>query len=222
MNPAEVFRRIQEIGIIPALRTADVSGAVRAAAAICGGGIPILEISLAPPGALAVLEAVAKAQGSEMLIGAGTVLDADTVRRASQTGAQFIVTTGFSSAVVETAARSSLAIFAGAMTPTEVQTASLARPEAVKLFPCYAIGGPRYIKTLRGQYPHVDLIASGGVTLENCAEYLQAGACAVGVGGEIADAESIATGNHRVFAERARRFRKAITEAQPRGSVQQG
>jgi 2-dehydro-3-deoxyphosphogluconate aldolase/(4S)-4-hydroxy-2-oxoglutarate aldolase len=84
----------------------------------------------------------------------------------------------------------------------------------VKLYPCFASGGPRYVRALRGQYPHIEFVASGGVTLENCAEYVYAGACAVGVGGEIADHESMISGNHRLFTERARRFRKAIVAAQ--------
>jgi 2-dehydro-3-deoxyphosphogluconate aldolase/(4S)-4-hydroxy-2-oxoglutarate aldolase len=168
---------------------------------------------MALPGALKVLEAVAKAHENDMLVGAGSVIDGDGVRIAAAAGAQFIVTPGFSSDAVETAAELDVAIFVGALTPTEVQIASASSADAVKLFPCYAMGGPRYLKSLGGQYPHADLIASGGVGLDNCSDYFRAGACAIGVGGEIADAESMITGDHRVFTVRARRLREAVHEA---------
>ena len=220
-NPDELFRFVQQIGIIPAIRTPDVSACLRAAEAIGAGGIPILEISLAVPGAEENLEAVRKAQSGNLLVGAGSVIDEKMVHRAQQSGAQFIVTTGFSADVIQTARDCQLVILAGALTPTEVQGASAAGADAVKLFPCYATGGPRYVKTLRAQYPGVHLIASGGVTLENCAEYFRAGACAVGIGAEIIDAESLAIGNDRVFTERARRFRTAVMEiqAQRKGGI---
>ena len=173
----------------------------------------MIEMSLALPGALQALEAVAKAHGNNILVGAGSVLDGDSVRLAREAGAQFIVTPGFSSEAAEKAAELDLAIFAGALTPSEVQIASASGADAVKLFPCYALGGPRYVKSLRGQYPHVDLIASGGIGMSDCVEYFFAGACAIGVGGEIADAESMAAGNYRVFTVRARRFRKVMSEA---------
>lgn len=211
-----VFDRIQKIGLIPAVRTADSGAAVRTAAAIASGGIPVVEISLAPPDALDTLARVVRELGSEVLIGAGTVLDAEMVRRAHEAGCQFIVTTGFDRGTVEMARQVSLPIFPGAMTPTEVQAVLASGCHVVKLFPCYATKGPAYLRTLRAQYPSVNFIASGGVTLENCPEYFHAGACAVGVGSAIADSESISLGEFRIFKERAKRFRKVIAEAQAR------
>ena len=215
-NPAEAFRLIEQIGIVPAIRTPNRSACLSAAAAIAAGGIPLLEISLAVSGAEEILEAVRQSPGGLLLVGAGSVIDKKMVHRAHKAGAQFIVTTGCSTEVIRAARDCELVILSGAMTPTEVQEAAAAGADAVKLFPCYAVGGPRYVKTLRGQYPGVALIASGGVTLENCAEYFHAGACAVGVGAEMIDAASLATGDHRVFTERARRFRTAVTEARAR------
>ena len=211
-----VFQRIRKIGLIPAVRTADSNAAIRTAEAICAGGIPVVEISMATPNALDALRGVIRELGSEMLIGAGTVLDAQTVRKAHGIGCQFIVTTGFDAGAVKAAAEAGIPIFPGAITPTEVQYAISAGCKIVKLFPCYVMKGPVYVRTLHGQYPGVQLIASGGVTLENCSEYLQAGACALGVGGAIADSESIGLGEFRVFKERAKRFRKVIAEAQAR------
>ena len=213
MGRKDAFDRVKQIGIIPAIRSSHPDQAIHAAEAIRLGGISIIEVSLALPGALKVLEAIANAHGNHMLVGAGSVIDDQALRLARQAGAQFIVTPGFSSSAVSIAAELDVAIFVGALTPTEVQLAATSRADAVKLFPCYAVGGPRYLKALRGQYPHIDFIASGGVGLNDCEEYFRAGACAIGVGGEIADAESMATGHHRVFTVRAKRFREAVRAA---------
>jgi 2-dehydro-3-deoxyphosphogluconate aldolase / (4S)-4-hydroxy-2-oxoglutarate aldolase len=217
MSRINVFSRVKQVGIIPAIRSSDPATAIHAAEAIQAGGIPVIEVSLALPGALQVVEAVSRTHGNNILVGAGSVVDGDSVRLASEAGAQFIVTPGFSLEAVDKAAELDLAIFVGALTPTEVQIASASGADAVKLFPCYAMGGPRYVKSLRGQYPHVELIASGGVGLNDCVEYFFAGACAIGVGGEIADAESMAAGHHRVFTVRAKRFRKAMSELVRKG-----
>lgn len=209
----ETYKRVKEIGIIPAIRTSNQRLAVRAAEAIRAGGIPIIEVSLAPKNSLDVLDAVATSHSRSILIGAGTVVDAEGVRQAALAGARFMVTPGFSQEAVDKAKEYGLTIFAGAMTPTEVQMASASGAHAVKLFPCFATGGPRYLKTLRGQYPATEFIASGGVGLDNCEEYIRAGACAIGVGGEIADFESMAAGNFSVFTVRARRLLEAIRDA---------
>jgi 2-dehydro-3-deoxyphosphogluconate aldolase/(4S)-4-hydroxy-2-oxoglutarate aldolase len=217
MGRKDAFSRVKQVRIIPAIRSSDPDRAVRSAEAINLGGIPVVEISLALPRALKVLETVASVHGDHMLIGAGSVVDEQALRLAASAGAQFIVTPGFSSSAVNAAAGLDIAIFVGALTPTEVQTASSSGADAVKLFPCYAIGGPRYVRSLRGQYPHVELIASGGVGLNSCDEYLRAGVCAIGVGGEIADAESMAHGDYRVFTVRARRFREVVQAATSAG-----
>jgi len=209
----ETFERVKEVGIVPAIRSSNQDDAVRAAEAIDIGGIPIIEVSLAPKNALDVLDAVATAHGRSMLIGAGAVVDAEGVRQAALAGARFIVTPGFSREAVDKAKEYGLAIFAGAMTPTEVQLASASGADAVKLFPCFATGDARYLKALRGQYPATQFIASGGVGLENCEEYIRAGACAIGVGGEIIDAESMASGSFSRFTVRTRRLLQAVQNA---------
>ncbi len=208
-----VLELIKDVGIIPAIRPSAPEQAIHAAEAIDKGGIPIVEISLAVPGALLAIQAVHDAFGERILLGAGSVLDGDSVRLAHAAGAQFIVTSGFSKESVQMAHQLLVPVLVGALTPTEVQVAIASQPDAIKLFPCYALGGPRYVKSIRTQYPSAELIASGGVSLENCADYLRAGACALGVGGAIGDSESMAAGDHRLFTERARRFRKAVLEA---------
>lgn len=213
MDRQTAFGRIKEIGIVPAIRPSTAEQALHATEAINKGGIPIVEISMARPDALVALRAVHEAFDGRILLGAGSVLDGEGVRLAHAAGARFIVTSGFSREAVEVAHQLGIPVLVGALTPTEVQIASASQPDAVKLFPCYAVGGARYVKSMRSQYPQTELIASGGVGLENCAEYLRAGACALGVGGEIGDSESMAAGDHRLFTERARRFRKAVVEA---------
>lgn len=213
MGRTETFVRVRHEGIIPAIRTSEPAEAVHAVLAIQLGGIMVVEVSQAPAGSLAVLAAVAKTHGKHMLVGAGSVVNGEGVAMAAHAGAQFIVTPGFSPEAMVKAAELDLAIFVGAITPTEVQMASAGGADAVKLFPCFSMGGPRYLKALRGQYPQTQFIASGGVTLENCADYIRAGACALGIGGDIADAESMAAGDHRVFTVRAKRFREAVATA---------
>jgi 2-dehydro-3-deoxyphosphogluconate aldolase/(4S)-4-hydroxy-2-oxoglutarate aldolase len=209
----DTFERVKEAGIIAAIRTSNPQEAVKAAAAIRAGGIPIIEVSLAPQNALDVLDAVATAHSQSIIMGAGTVVDAEGVRQAALAGARFIVTPGFSAEAVAKAKEFGLAVFAGAMTPTEVQLASASGADAVKLFPCFATGGARYLKALRGQYPATEFIASGGIGLDNCEEYIRAGACAIGVGGEIADFESMAAGSFNILTVRTKRLRDAIRNA---------
>ena len=213
MAKLDTLKRVIDVGIIPAIRTASAHNAVRAADAIRQGGIPVIEISLAPKGGLDVLDAVATEHSQTMLIGAGTVVDAEGVRQAALAGAQFIVTPGFSAEAVAKAHEFGLAIFAGALTPTEVQVAAASGADAVKLFPCFAAAGTRYLRTLRSQYPEINFIASGGVGLDNCAEYIRAGACAIGVGSEIADVESMSVGDYRVFTVRSKRLKEAVRDA---------
>lgn len=209
----ETFKRVKAVGIIPAIRSSNQIDVLRASEAIRLGGIPIIEVSLAPKNALDVLNALASEHSQSILIGAGTVVDAEGVRQAALAGARFITTPGFSEEAVKKAKEFGIAIFAGAMTPTEVQEAAASGADAVKLFPCFATGGARYLKALRGQYPTTEFIASGGVGLDNCEEYIRAGACAIGVGGEIADFESMATGRFSIFTVRARRLVASVRSA---------
>ena len=213
MATVDTLRRVIDGGIIPAIRTSSAHIAVRTADAIRQGGIAIIEISLASKGALDVLDAVASEYGRDMLVGAGTVVDGEGVRQAALAGARFIVTPGFSAEAVIKAKEFGLAVFAGALTPTEVQVAAASGADAVKLFPCFAAAGTRYLRTLRGQYPEINFIASGGVGLDNCGEYIRAGACAIGVGSEIADFESMSVGDYRVFTVRSRRLKEAVSNA---------
>ena len=170
MDRTAVFQRIKEIGIIPALRSSDPDRGVSAAGAILAGGIPIVEVSMAYAAGIKVLDALVHALGDRMVLGAGTVTDPEEARVAREAGAQFVVTPGFSAEVCERCSALGMTVFAGAITPTEVQLASKSGADAVKLFPCYSMGGARYLRSLTGQYPKVEFIASCGISLERCTE----------------------------------------------------
>lgn len=210
MSTHASLRRVKEVGIIPAIRTSHKTDAVKAADAILAGGIPIIEISLAPKNALDALDAVATAHGTSMLIGAGSVVNGEGARQAALAGARFIVTPGYSAEAIAKAKEFGLAIFAGALTPTEVQIACASGADAVKLFPCFAAGGARYVRALCSQYPDAEFIASGGVSLENCPDYFRAGACAIGIGTDMVDSDLMSAGDYRVFTVRAKRLLEAV------------
>jgi 2-dehydro-3-deoxyphosphogluconate aldolase/(4S)-4-hydroxy-2-oxoglutarate aldolase len=218
---SDAWKSIKEAGIIPTIRTDDPEKGVHAAQAILVGGIPIIEVSLAVPGALRTLEAVAKALGKDMIVGAGSVIVPDMVRAAVDHGAVFIVTPGLSVAAIELGRLLNTLVLAGALTPTEVQTAFIAGENKVKLFPVDVDAGPRVVRALRAEYPEVEFIASGGVHLDTCAEYIHSGAVAVGIGAAIADSKSIEKGDHKLFTLRARRFVETVKHAQARWALAQ-
>src|SRR2546423_15264616 len=165
------------------------------------------------PGAIRALEKVADQFGEKIVLGAGTVLDPETARACMLAGAQFFVTPSLKLSTIEMVKRYSKVICPGALTPTEVVTAWEAGADIVKIFPCGNVGGPKYIKALRGPFPHIEMIPTGGVNLETTGEFLKAGACAVAVGGELVDAKLIREGRYDEMEERARQYQLAIGRA---------
>jgi len=213
MTREAVLSAILEIGIVPVVRTDSTEGAIRSIEAIYRGGIRAAEITMTVPGALRALEKVANEFGGQIVLGAGTVLDPETARACMLAGAEFIVTPALNPATIEMAKRYSKVITPGALTPTEVVTAWQAGADLVKIFPCSAVGGPKYIKALRAPFPQIEMIPTGGVTLETVGDFLRAGAAAVAVGAELIDGGHIREGKYEVFEERARRFLDAIAKA---------
>jgi len=187
--------------------------AVRAIEAIYQGGIRAAEITMTVPGALRALERVADAFGDKIVLGAGTVLDPETARNCMLAGAEFFVTPSLRQSTIEMARRYSKVICPGALTPTEVLTAWEAGADVVKVFPCGNVGGPKYIKALRGPFPQIEMIPTGGVNLETTAEFLKAGACAVAVGGELVDATLIRDNRYDLIEERARQYLAIVAQA---------
>jgi len=184
-----------------------------AAEAVCEGGISIVEITMTVPGAVEVIRELAKSAGTEILVGAGTVLNAEMARRCVEAGAEFLVSPGFHRGMVEFAVREGKLVMAGALTPTEVITAWEAGADFVKVFPCGLVGGAKYIKALRGPLPHVPLVPTGGVNLETAGEFIAAGAAALGVGGELVSAEALKAGRTEIIVEGARRFLGVVRSA---------
>ncbi len=205
--------RILEIGLVPVVRATSAREAMLACEAVCQGGIPIVEITMTVPGAVEVIRELANNNSAKVLIGAGTVLDAETARRCRDAGAQFLVSPGFNLGTVEFAVRENLLIMAGALTPTEVITAFNAGADFVKVFPCGNVGGAKYIKALKGPLPHIPLVPTGGVNLNTAAEFIEAGAAALGVGGELVQAEALKSGKPEIIVENARKFVAAVKQA---------
>ena len=220
MNNSEIVSRIKEIAVVPIVRTSNSDMALKAVHAVYEGGIPCVEITMTVDGAIKALEAVADKYGDRILLGAGTVLDPETARTCMLAGAQFFVTPALNTRTIELAKRYSKPIFPGALTPTEIMAAWEAGADGVKVFPCSAVGGAKYIKALKGPFPHIELVPTGGVSLETIGDFIAAGSSAVGVGGELIDNKSCALGNYSVFTERARKFREAASAARASSAAQ--
>jgi len=213
MTRQRILSSILDIGIVPVVRTTSAESAIQAVEAIYQGGIRAAEITMTVPGAIRALEKVADALGDKIVLGAGTVLDAETARIAMLAGAEFFVSPGLKLATIEMARRYSKVVVPGALTPTEVLAAWDAGADIVKIFPCGNLGGAKYIKALKAPYPHIEMIPTGGVNLETAGDFLKAGACAVAVGAELVDARAVKEGRFEVIVEKARQYLAVVAKA---------
>jgi 2-dehydro-3-deoxyphosphogluconate aldolase/(4S)-4-hydroxy-2-oxoglutarate aldolase len=207
-----VAKRIREIGIVPVVRATSAKHAQLAAEAVCAGGIPIVEVTMTVPGAVELIAQLAKTSGAEILIGAGTVLDAETARRCLDAGAQFIVSPGFDLDTVRFVKQQGTLMMAGALTPTEVINAWKAGSDFVKIFPCGSMGGAQYLKALKAPLPQVLMIPTGGVNLETAADMIRAGAEALGIGGELVSASALASGDTQPITDAAHKYVAIVRE----------
>lgn len=215
MKRSEVCQFIQEIGIIPAVRVSSAEDAHFAADCVTSGGIPIVEITMTVPGAVQVISHLTGLH-QKMVVGAGTVLDAETAQQCVDAGASFLTAPSFDVALVEFAAKHDLAVLPGALTPTEVVSAWKAGADFVKVYPCAPVGGDKYIKALNTALPQIALIAAGGVNQQTATNFILAGATAVGVGQELIPPEAIAQREAARIRELARRFLGFVKEARQR------
>jgi len=215
MNKEEVQARIEEIGIVPAVRLSSAEDARFATEAVSDGGIPIVEITMTVPGAIDVISDLAR-NSPELIVGAGTLFDIETARRCLNAGATFLTSPGLDVAIVEFARKENIVVLAGALTPTEVTTAWKAGADYVKVFPCAQIGGDSYIKALKRPFPQVRLIAAGGVNQRTAANFILAGASAIGVGGELIPKDAIHLRQAERIHELARRFVSFVNSARAR------
>jgi 2-dehydro-3-deoxyphosphogluconate aldolase/(4S)-4-hydroxy-2-oxoglutarate aldolase len=213
MNKADVLQRIRNTGLIPVVRAESADQAMRAVEAIKAGGVDVVEITMTVPGAIGVIEQLAKAYGSEALIGAGTVLNPETARACIQAGAQFIVSPALNEETIAFCCENGVAVFPGALTPTEVVRAWNAGADAVKVFPAGAVGGASYLKALKAPLPQIELVPTGGVNLKTAADFIKAGAMALGVGADLVDMKALREGNAGLLTERARQFIEIVSEA---------
>jgi len=205
MSRQDVSQQIEQARVIAIARLADGSRLVQVAEALLAGGLTVMEFTLTTPGALAALAEARAAFGDKFCLGVGTVLDLDSAVRSVAAGAQFLVTPILRHDVVRFCHDQEIVCICGAMTPTEIQQAWEWGSPYVKVFPAGVLG-PGYLRDVLGPLPHVRLITTGGVTLENAPQFLAAGAVAVAVGGQLVDKQLIAAGQFDALTERARAF----------------
>lgn len=196
---------IEEIGIIPVIRAESAGDAIFAAETVLGAGIPVAEISMSVPGAIDVISRLVKAAPG-VVIGAGNLLDAYTAQRCLDQGAGFLASDGLPLDIVELGAKENAVVIAGGLTPSEVIAAWKAGSDFVRVYPCDAVGGANYIRSLKAALPQARLIAAGGVTALTASELTQAGAAALAIEQELFPKEAVWLRQERRIQELARRF----------------
>ncbi len=211
MTIFEVFARIEEVGIIPAVRVPSQEDALFASRAVFEGGIPIVEITMTVPGALDVIAELRQSH-PEAIVGAGTVLDVDTAHACRISGATFMTSTGLDPDLLDFGKEHDLAIIPGALTPTEVIVAKKAGADFIKIYPCSAVGGASYMRALKGPFPGLRFIATGGVNQQTAADFIRSGASAIGVGQDLLPRDAIRARNSDWIRELARRFTGMVQE----------
>jgi 2-dehydro-3-deoxyphosphogluconate aldolase/(4S)-4-hydroxy-2-oxoglutarate aldolase len=213
MEKQQVLNRMISEGLIPVIRVTSAQEAMDVADAVKAGGVTLIEITMSVPGAIDTIKELTQRYKDEIIMGAGTILDPETGRAALLAGAQFIVTPTLNLDVIQLAHRYSAVVVPGAMTPTEILTAWNAGADMVKVFPAAQLGGPEYIKALRGPLPQVLLAPTGGVNLQNAGAFIKAGATALGAGGELVDKKAVKEKKFHIITENTKAFLKAIKEA---------
>src|SRR5436305_5238329 len=213
MNKEEVLRQIRDVGVVPVVRARSSDEAARVVEAIKAGGVSVLEITMTVPRAVELIAELSERYGDEATVGAGTVLDPETARACVMAGARFVVPPWLNTKTIELCRRYGVAVMPGALTPTEVVAAWQAGADMVKVFPCDSLGGARYIQSLKAPLPQIEVVPTGGVSLKTVADFIKAGASAVGVGSELVDVKALREGQADLIAERARQFVEAVREA---------
>lgn len=220
MTIDQAISKIHEIGIVPVVRAANVDEARRAVEAICAGGIPIIEITMTVPNAPAMIQELSRQYGNRVLAGAGTVTTAQQAEVCVDAGAQFLVSPGLSVPVLEFAAKRGILAMPGALTPTEVMAAVEAGASVIKIFPCGSVGGSKHIKALKAPFPELRFVPTGGVNLANAAEFLAAGAFALGVGADLVDLAALRKNEASKIVNMAKALIEAVAQARGAKSIQ--
>ncbi len=213
MSKHEVLAQIREVGLVPVIRAESPEVAGQAIEAIRAGGVPILEITMTVPGAIRLIEEMARRYGGDAVVGAGTVLDPETARACILAGARFVVSPSLNLETIACCRRYGVAVLPGALTPTEVVAAWQAGADMVKVFPAGAVGGPSYIKALKAPLPQIDLVPTGGVSLKTAADFIKAGATALGVGADLVDTKALQEGRAAEITRKARELVEIVKTA---------
>jgi 2-dehydro-3-deoxyphosphogluconate aldolase/(4S)-4-hydroxy-2-oxoglutarate aldolase len=219
MNTEQLRKRIGEVGIIPVVRAVNASEALQAVRAVYAGGISIVEITMTVPNATTVIRELVREYADKLLIGGGTVLTYEQAIECVDAGAEFLVSPGLSAPVMEAAkSRGKLAI-PGALTPTEVMAARREGAGLIKIFPCESMGGPKYIKALRGPFPDVDFVPTGGVSISNAGDYFAAGSFALGIGSELVDLNALRKGESQTISKNCSNLVEVVAKSQNGSSI---
>jgi 2-dehydro-3-deoxyphosphogluconate aldolase/(4S)-4-hydroxy-2-oxoglutarate aldolase len=212
MTKEEIRARIVEIGIIPAIRVYSESEALFAAEAVCSSGIPIVEVTMTIPGAVRIIGELLRHR-TDIIVGAGTIFDVETAAQCLDAGAGFLTSPGLDLEIVEFAKTRDTLVLPGAMTPSEIMAAWKAGADFVKVFPCAQLGGPDYMRVLKAPFPRIPLIAAGGVNQKNAADYVLAGATALGIGQHLIHENAIKRRQRERIHELARRYINMVSDA---------
>jgi 2-dehydro-3-deoxyphosphogluconate aldolase/(4S)-4-hydroxy-2-oxoglutarate aldolase len=212
LSRLDVVNRITSCGVVAIVRMDDARGLGQVAAAIKAGGVDVIEFTMTTPGALRIIEESAANQNEQVLLGAGTVLDPETARAAILAGARFVVAPTLSLPVIQMCHRYDAAVLPGVLTPTEMLTAWEAGADFLKLFPATAVG-PQYIRDVLAPLPYLRIVPTGGVSLENAAAFVKAGAVAVAVGSNLVDRKLVQDGRWEAITDLARRFSRTVQQA---------
>ena len=213
MTKQEVLQKIREVGILPVVRAASAEEAMRAIEAVKTGSIDIFEITMTVPDAINLIKNLTAKFGETALIGAGTVLTPEQAQDCIAAGAKFIISPALNLETIKICNEKDVAVMPGALTPTEIVTAWNAGADCVKVFPAGALGGANYIKSLKAPLPNIEIIPTGGVSLKTAADFIKAGAFALGVGADLVDLEALREGNDYILIERARQYVEIVRTA---------
>lgn len=213
MKKNEVIGQILEIGVLPVIRANSADEARRVIEAVRAGGITTIEVTMTVPGAVNLIKDLSADYGSELLIGAGTVLDAETARACIDAGAKFIISPALNLDTIKFCNEQEIVVMPGSLTPTEILSAWNAGADFVKVFPAGALGGASYLKSIKAPLPQIKLIPTGGVSLKTAADFIRAGASAVGVGADLVDLHALREGRSDSITENARRYVEIVREA---------
>src|SRR3954466_4075071 len=205
MSRENQLRRVLDCGIVAVIRSPDSQQLVEVARALADGGVTVVEITMSVPNALEVLRQVRQALGDRLLLGAGTVLDAETARAVLLAGAEFLVAPTLNLDVIRLCQRYDRLVMPGAFTPTEILTAWEAGADIVKVFPADVVG-PAFFKAVRAPLPQVKMMPTGGVDLNTAADFLKAGACCLGIGGQLVEPKAVAERNFDRIRDLARQY----------------